>query len=89
MTSPDNRISVDIVDGGEFRMGGPFIGTIALSTGPRFDNCGGSMIFSDDSRHLAVATWKQREEPGGIRLVQRILVIAAHTGAFGPLARGI
>jgi hypothetical protein len=81
MTSPDGRIVVDIVDGGEFRMGGPFIGTIALSTGFRFDACGESMIFSDDSHHLAVATWEQREDTHGVRLAQRILIIAVHSGA--------
>jgi hypothetical protein len=81
MTSPDGKVVVNILDGGEFRMGGPFIGTIALSTGPRFDHCGESMIFSDDSRHLAVATWEQRETTDGVRLAQRILIIAVHAGA--------
>jgi hypothetical protein len=81
MTSPDGKVVVDIVDGGEFRMGGPFIGTIALSTGSRFDDCGESMIFSGDSRYLAVATWEFREATEGVRLAQRILIIAVHSGA--------
>ncbi len=81
MTSPDGKVAVDILDGGEFRMGGPLICTIALSTGHRFDDCGGAMTFSDDSRHLAVAVWDQRANVEGVRLVQRILIVAAHSGA--------
>jgi len=81
MTSPDGKITVEILDGGEFRMGGPIICTIALSTGHRFENCGEAMIFSDDSRHLALATWEPREAGDAVRLAERILVIAVPSGA--------
>jgi hypothetical protein len=80
MTSPDGRYTVDLVDGGEYRMGGPIIGKIAVSTGYVFENCGQAMIFAADSRHLAVAIWKEQELPEGVRLVQSILVIDPETG---------
>ena len=81
MTSRDGRFTVEMVDGAEYRMGGPLIGKIRLSTGFTFENCGQAMIFSEDSRHLAVGVWKEQELPEGVRLVQSILIVNPATGA--------
>jgi hypothetical protein len=83
LRSPDGSVSATF-EGGEFRMGGPMVGTVTLSTGLRLDDCGEEMVFSDDSRYLAVAAWATQDvlEAGQpkVRLRQRILVADVRTG---------
>jgi hypothetical protein len=71
--SPDGRWTAEIADASEIAMGAPTSGTLRLSDGRTLEGCNPSMVWSTDSRFLAVPVWtrdrKQRlcllEVPNG------------------------
>ena len=85
--SPDGRLWAMVGDATEFQMGGPMVGTLRLSDGTREELCGVSLVWSDDSRYLAVP----RLDP--VRPAFEVLVIRVADGVrrmapgcFGPIA---
>ena len=75
-TSPDGRITAVINDAHEFGQGSPTTGTLVLSNGLRFERCNPSVVWSDDSKFLAVPQWTTVPH-------QRLLVIAMEREAIG------
>lgn len=69
--SPDGSKTARIEKAMEIGMGAPTRGTLFLSTGLVLEDCNPSMIWSDDSRYLAVPRWE-----GGS---QRLAVIDTST----------
>ena len=62
LQSPDGRFVARVQDAFEIAMGGPTIGTLELSNGLRWHGCSPSMIWSDDSRYLALPRWSRRRQ---------------------------
>jgi hypothetical protein len=85
--SPDGSFWAVVEDATEFQMSGPMVGTLRLSDRLREELCGVSLVWSDDSRYLAVP----RLDP--VRPAFEVLVIRAADGArrrapgrYGPIA---
>jgi len=58
LESPDGTKTARLVDGHEFGQGSPTSGRLVLSTGLQLEGCSTSMVWSEDSRFLAVPRWK-------------------------------
>lgn len=71
--SPDGRF-VASVSGSEISMGNPTIGELHLSDGLTIKNCNTALLWSADSRYLAVPQWRFLL---GLQLRQRILLVDA------------
>ncbi len=76
-TSPNGATIAEIRSAKEVGMSNPTSGTLELSTGLTFRNCNPSFIWSDDSKHLAVAEWSLK---AALFRGQRLLVVEAGTG---------
>jgi hypothetical protein len=59
LESPDGTKTARLVDGHEMGQGSPTYGRLVLSTGFQLEACSPSMVWSEDSRFLAVQRWKQ------------------------------
>jgi hypothetical protein len=59
LDSPDGTKTARIVDGHEMGQGSPICGRLVLSTGFELESCSPSMVWSEDSRFLAVQRWRQ------------------------------
>jgi hypothetical protein len=59
LDSPDGTKTARIVDGHEIGQGSPICGRLVLSTGFELESCSPSMVWSEDSRFLAVQRWRQ------------------------------
>lgn len=57
LVSPDGRHVAEIVDLKEIAMGAPTRGLLQLSNGMTLADCNPSMVWSEDSRLLAVPVW--------------------------------
>jgi hypothetical protein len=57
LVSPDGQKTARIVDAGEIAMGAPTAGRLSISSGMTLENCNPSMVWSHDSRFLAVPRW--------------------------------
>ena len=57
LESPDGTKTAAIEDSYEFGMGSPISGRLVLSTGIQLEECRASMVWSEDSRFLAVPRW--------------------------------
>lgn len=62
LASPDGQVTARIVDAGEIAMGAPTSGRLVLSTGQTVESCNPSMVWSHDSRFLAVPRWTPGRE---------------------------
>jgi hypothetical protein len=60
LESPDGTKTARLVDGHEFGQGSPTSGRLVLSTGIQLEQCSPSMVWSEDSRFLAVPRWTWR-----------------------------
>jgi len=69
LTSPNGMLLAEIIDAGEIAMGAPTSGSLVLSNGMRRDRCNPSMVWSDDSRFLAVPEWTPNRQ-------QRLMIIS-------------
>jgi hypothetical protein len=58
LESPDGTKTARIDDGHEFAQGAPIWGRLVLSTGLQLAGCNPSMVWSEDSRFLAVPRWR-------------------------------
>jgi len=58
LESPDGTKTARLDDGHEFGQGSPTSGRLVLSTGIQIENCSPSMVWSEDSRFLAVPRWQ-------------------------------
>jgi hypothetical protein len=57
VVSLDGTLTAVIHDASEIAMGAPTSGELWLSNGIRIDSCNPSIVWSDDSRYLAVPQW--------------------------------
>jgi hypothetical protein len=57
--SPDGTKTARLEDGHEITQGSPTFGRLVLSTGLQLEGCNTSMIWSEDSRFLAVPRWRR------------------------------
>lgn len=71
LVSPDGSKTARIEKAMEIAMSAPTRGTLVLSTGLVLEGCNPSMVWSDDSRYLAVPRWEGRK--------QRLVVIDTWT----------
>ena len=76
LTSPDGQVTAVMDDGHEFGQGSPIIGTLVLSNGMTFEGCSPSVVWSDDSKFLAVPQWVRSQR-------QRVLVISMENQSVG------
>jgi hypothetical protein len=76
LISPDGKLSAEISDAMEVGMGAPTHGTLQISNGMSFRSCNPSIVWSDDSRYLAVPQWTRERD-------QRLLVISVEERSFG------
>ncbi len=67
LESPDGRKVATLVEPGEIGMGSPTFGELKVSNGQYAEGCNPSMVWSDDSRFLAVPQWLDR--------MQRLLIL--------------
>ncbi|MET0395491.1 MAG: hypothetical protein ABW277_01560 [Longimicrobiaceae bacterium] len=68
LTSPDGAWSVTYSDSCEIAMGAPVSGTLTVSNGMEIRCCNGSLVWSGDSRYLAVPQWTRSR-------MQRLVVV--------------
>lgn len=73
LLSPDGSLVAEISDAMEIAMGGPMEGTLHISNDFIIERCNSSIVWSEDSRYLAVPQWVHNRK-------QRLVVIE-------PLAR--
>tara|TARA_B100001971_G_scaffold203052_1_gene217492 strand:- start:1874 stop:2284 length:411 start_codon:yes stop_codon:yes gene_type:complete len=59
MTSPDGALTATLDTIGEVCMGGPTRGPLIISNGMRIEDCNPSIMWSDDSRFIAVPQWTE------------------------------
>jgi hypothetical protein len=74
LRSPDGRKRATFFDGLEIAMGGPTVGTVTVyadGTAWQVDNVNASMVWSSDSRRLAIPFWKGH--------VQRLMILDTET----------
>ena len=76
LASPDHLVRAVVDDASEISMGGPTSGTLRLSNGVAVDHCNTSMIWSDDSKYLAVPQWTRNRQ-------QLLMVISISNKASG------
>ncbi|MBF0524756.1 MAG: hypothetical protein HQK56_06620 [Deltaproteobacteria bacterium] len=57
LKSPDGKTTAIMHDAFEIGMGAPTSGTLKLSNGMHCDNCSPSIVWSSDSRFLAIPHW--------------------------------
>lgn len=57
----------------EVRMGGPTLGNLHLSDGTTFERCSPSMVWSEDSKYLAIPQWH-------LGSLQRVMIILINCG---------
>lgn len=67
LESPDGRRVAILFEPGEIGMGAPTSGELKVSNGQYAEGCNPSMVWSDDSRFLAVPQWFDR--------MQRLLIL--------------
>ena len=67
LESPDGRKVAILVEPWEIAMGAPTFGELKVSNGQYAEGCNPSMVWSDDSRFLAVPQWFDR--------MQRLLIL--------------
>jgi tetratricopeptide (TPR) repeat protein len=67
-SSPDGMLTASVLGLQEIGMGGPTSGTLEISNGISVKNCNPSLLWSSDSRYLAVPQWTQT-------MKQRLLII--------------
>jgi hypothetical protein len=72
-SSPDGTKTASIARASEVAMGAPTSGELRLSTGPTLESCNPSIVWSDDSRFLAVPQWTPSRS-------QRLVVVDTETG---------
>jgi hypothetical protein len=60
LESPDGRKVAILTEPGEIGMGAPTSGELKVSNGQYAESCNPSMVWSDDSRFLAVPQWFDR-----------------------------
>ena len=78
--SPDQAFVAELLDGMEICMGGPTLGTLRISgTDLPIERCSPSLVWSDDSKLLAVPQWTSER-------MQRLLIvtIASHGFTYAP-----
>ena len=80
LESPDGRFEARMQNAFEIAMGGPTMGTLELSNGLRWHGCNPSMVWSDDSRYLALPMWDGKRR-------QHLMVISLELGE-ARFARG-
>jgi hypothetical protein len=68
LKSPDGKWTASMDDASEIAMGAPCSGTLKLSNGQTTDNCSPSIVWSEDSRYLAVPQWTKDR-------MQRLVII--------------
>lgn len=76
LISPDGKFTATIREASETRMGGPSFGTFEISDGASYEGCNTSIVWSDDSRYLAVAQLTSYNP-------LRLLVISVEEKRFG------
>ena len=57
LISPDGSLEAVVPQADEVAMSAPNIGELEISNGIRVDRVNPSMVWSDDSRHLAIPVW--------------------------------
>ncbi|NJK80025.1 MAG: hypothetical protein HC876_01810 [Chloroflexaceae bacterium] len=75
-TSPDGHWHAAIEEAYEIAMGAPTAGTLELSDGRTFDWCNPALVWSSDSRYLAIPQWAEHG-------MQLLLVISMDDGRHG------
>lgn len=66
--SPNKKFTAEIFYAEEIAMGAPSGGLLTLSNGFSINRCNTSIVWSDDSRYLAVPRWTEN-------LAQRLMII--------------
>lgn len=74
LESPDEEWSVVLESPMEIAMGAPTSGTLRFPSGKIIEGCNPSMVWSDDSRYVAVPQWSGRDAH------QRLLVVDVASG---------
>ena len=59
LTSPDGGLLASIMDAVEIAMGGPTRGLLRFSNGFTVEGCNPSIVWSSDSKYLAVPQWTE------------------------------
>jgi hypothetical protein len=59
LTSPDGELLASIMDAVEIAMGGPTRGLLRFSNGFTIEGCNPSIVWSSDSKYLAVPQWAE------------------------------
>ena len=68
LKSPDGAHTAVYKEWGEIAMGGPISGSLVLPGGRRIDGCNCSVVWSDDSRCIAIPCWTEHRQ-------QRLLIV--------------
>lgn len=76
LTSPDGKLTAVIDDASEVGQGAPTYGILNISNGMSYRSCNPSIVWSDNSRYLAVPQWTRERD-------QRLLVISLEDQSSG------
>jgi hypothetical protein len=78
LASPDGEKTARIDDALEIAMGAPTSGRLVVCTGLSLESCNPSMVWSDDSRYLAVPRWTptQAQQLVIVDVVQAVVRVA-------------
>ena len=78
LPSPDGKWVVTIKEAGEIAMGAPTCGRLRFSNGFTVEDCNPSLVWSADSRYLAVPQWTRDKS-------QRLLVVEPAARRFASM----
>ena len=85
LTSPDGSLTASLNETHEISMGGPSSGTLIVSNGQSVNYCSPSIVWSDDSKYLAVPQWTLERTQRLIVLHPRERLIGYVPGEFRVL----
>jgi hypothetical protein len=79
LKSPDGKHLAKIENAMEIAMGAPTSGLLKITTGFELDHCNPSMVWSDNSKYLAVPQWTKNHQ-------QRLVLISVENSkvAYSP-----
>lgn len=76
LASPDGKLTAAIIGAQEVGQGAPTSGILNISNGLSYQRCNPSIVWSDDSKYLAVPQWTHERD-------QRLMVISLERKCSG------
>jgi hypothetical protein len=75
LPSPNGKLRAEISSAHEIAMGAPMWGKLKISSGLELDRCNPSIVWSDDSKYLAIPAWTSRRN-------QNLVIVEVESGTI-------